>query len=93
MDRHAKEDENVKNAKIVAEWDESKGGATVSLDGGAADVFTLLVVIATQIFDQMQLSDSKGLLLLANNIEPARKAMFAKVDLDALKRAKEQHDE
>lgn len=83
----------MKNAKIVAEWDESKGGATVSLDGGAADVFTLLVVITTQIFDQMKLSDSKGLLHLAGGIESARKAMIAKVDLDALKRAKEQRDE
>lgn len=83
----------MKNAKIVAEWDDNKGGATVGLDGNAADVFTLLVVITTQIFDQMKLSDSKGLLLLAGAIESARKAMFAKVDLDALKRAKEQRDE
>lgn len=83
----------MKNGKIVAEWDDSKGCANVALDGTAADVFTLLVVIATQIFDQMQLSDSKGLLLLANGIESAREAMLAKVDLDALKRAKEQHDE
>ena len=83
----------MKNAKIVAEWVESKGGAKVRLDGTAVDVFMLLVVIATQIFDHMQFSDSKGLLILANGIESARKGMFAKVDLDALKRAKEQHDE
>ena len=83
----------MKNAKIVAEWDYSEGGATVGIDGNAADVFMLLVVITTQIFDHMKLSDFKGLLRLAGGIESARKAMFAKVDLDALKRAKEQHDE
>lgn len=80
----------MKNAKIVAEWDHSKGGATVSLDGRAVDVFALLVVITTQIFDQMQLSDSKGLLHLAGGIESARKEMLAKVDLDALRRASEE---
>ena len=83
----------MKNGKIVAEWDDSKGGANVALDGTAADVFVLLVVIATEVFDHMQFSDSKGLLLLADGIESAREAMLAKVDLDALKRAKEQHDE
>lgn len=83
----------MKNAKIIAEWDNRTGGANVSIDGNAVDVFTLLVVITTQIFDQMKISDSKGLLLLAGSIESARKAMLAKVDLDALKRAKEQRDE
>ncbi|MBQ6404238.1 MAG: hypothetical protein IJI27_10070 [Oscillospiraceae bacterium] len=83
----------MKHAKIVAEWDDNKGGANVSIDGNAVDVFTLLVVMTTQIFDQMKLSDSKGLLHLAGGIESARKAMFAKVDLDALKRAKEQRHE
>lgn len=83
----------MKHAKIVAEWDDNKGGANVSIEGNAADVFTLLVVITTQIFDLMKLSDSKGILCLAGSIESARKAMLAKVDLDALKRAKEQRDE
>lgn len=83
----------MKNAKIVAEWDHKKGGANVSIDGKAVDVFTLLAVITTQIFDQMKLSDSKGLLHLAVGIESAREAMLAKVDLDALKRAKEQRHE
>lgn len=83
----------MKNAKIIAEWDDNKDVAIVGIDGNKAEVFTLLVVIATQIFDQMKLSDSKCLLHLAEGIESARKAMLAKVDLDALKRAKEQHDE
>ena len=83
----------MKNAKIVAELDDSKGGAIVGIDGDEVEVFMLLSVITTQIFDQMKLSDSKGLLHLAGGIELARKAMLAKIDLDALKRAKEQHDE
>lgn len=83
----------MKNAKIVAEWAYEKGCANVSIDGNEVDVFTLLVVITTQIFDLMKISDSKGLLYLAEGIESARKEMLAKVDLDALKRAKEQRDE
>lgn len=80
----------MKNAKIIAEWDHSIGGANVSIDGNAVDVFTLLVVITTQIFDNMKLSDSKGLLHLAGGIESAREAMLAKVDLDALRRETEE---
>ena len=83
----------MKNAKIVAEWDESTGGAIVDVYGNEADVFALLAVITAQIFDDMKLSDANGLLHLARCIGFARKTMLAKVDLDALKHAKEQRDE
>ena len=80
----------MKNAKSIAEWDNSTGGANVSINGNAVDVFTLLVVITIQIFDQMKLSDFKGLLRLAGGIKSARKVMLVKVDFDALRRASEE---
>lgn len=83
----------MKNAKIVAEWDDSKGCAAIEMDGKTLDVYRLLCVTVMQYFDAAKTPYSVGLASLAASIGYAQKAMLAKVDLDALKRAKEQGHE
>ena len=83
----------MKNAKIVAEWDDSKGGAVIAISGKASDVYALLCTTVTQFFDVAKIPDSVGLAALVCGIEDARKALIALVDMNALKREKEQRDE
>lgn len=83
----------MKNAKIVAEWDDNKGGAVIEIEGKTSDVYALLCAAVTQFFDAFGLPDSVGLATLARGIEGARKAMLARVDMDALRREMEQDHE
>lgn len=83
----------MKNAKIVAEWDVSKGGAFITIEGKASDAYALLCATVMHFFDVAKVPDSVGLAALAQGVASARKTMLANVDMDALKQAKEQRDE
>ena len=80
----------MKNAKIVAEWDPNKGGAFIDIVGRSSDVYALLCATVMQFFDVAKIPDSVGIAALAGSIEGVRKAMLAKVDMDALRRASEE---
>lgn len=83
-------EEDMKNAKIVAEWDDNKGGAFVTIDGKTSDVYALLCTTVMQFFDVSKIPDSVGLAAVAHGVASARKALLAKVEIDALRRASEE---
>ena len=83
----------MKNAKIVAEWRTDKGGAVIEISGKPSDVYALLCATVMQFFDVAKVPDSVGLAALAQGVVSARKALLAKVDMDALRREMEQGHE